>query len=76
MRLLAILRLQSSTALLDCQTGSFSESCPACHLHDRQAERADAYARVWKQLEVVQHLVLEVGGSNILAALSSQSYHT
>lgn len=26
---------------------------------NRQAERADAYARVWKQLEVVQHLVLE-----------------
>jgi len=26
----------------------------------RQAARAAAYARVWKQLEVVQHLVLEV----------------
>lgn len=26
----------------------------------RQAERADAYARVWKMMEVVQHLVLEV----------------
>lgn len=26
----------------------------------RQAERADTYVRVWKQMEVVQHLVLEV----------------
>ena len=31
-----------------------------CQPWHRQAERADAYARVWKLLEVVQHLVLEV----------------